>query len=201
MKRTLEMNPVSFLRGRRKRMNTVQPIRDMDTVLDIARYLKNKNKRDYVMFMTGIYSGLRVSDFRCFRVKTVRGKDHISIREKKTGKEKRFLINRNLQKIFEEYTKGKDDLQYLFENPRTHKPITRQQAWNIIKDAGRQFGIEDLGTHTMRKTFGYHMYQATKDAAMLMKLFNHSDVHITLRYIGVEQDQTDKAIAKLNFGI
>lgn len=201
MKRTLEMNPVSFLRGRRKRMNTVQPIRDMDTVLDIARYLKNKNERDYVMFMTGIYSGLRVSDFRCFRVKTVRGKDHISIREKKTGKEKRFLINRNLQKIFEEYTKGKDDLQYLFENPRTHKPITRQQAWNIIKDAGRQFGIEDLGTHTMRKTFGYHMYQATKDAAMLMKLFNHSDVHITLRYIGVEQDQTDKAIAKLNFGI
>lgn len=201
MKRTLEMNPVSFLRGRRKRMNTVQPIRDMDTVLDIARYLKNKNERDYVMFMTGIYSGLRVSDFRCFRVKTVRGKDHISIREKKTGKEKRFLINRNLQKIFEEYTKGKDDLQYLFENPRTHKPITRQQAWNIIKDAGRQFGIEDLGTHTMRKTFGYHMYQTTKDAAMLMKLFNHSDVHITLRYIGVEQDQTDKAIAKLNFGI
>lgn len=195
------MNPVSFLRGRRKRMNTVQPIRDMDTVLDIARYLKNKNERDYVMFMTGIYSGLRVSDFRCFRVKTVRGKDHISIREKKTGKEKRFLINRNLQKIFEEYTKGKDDLQYLFENPRTHKPITRQQAWNIIKDAGRQFGIEDLGTHTMRKTFGYHMYQTTKDAAMLMKLFNHSDVHITLRYIGVEQDQTDKAIAKLNFGI
>ena len=53
----------------------------------------------------------------------------------------------------------------------------------------------------MRKTFGYHMYQTTKDAAMLMKLFNHSDVHITLRYIGVEQDQTDKAIAKLNFGI
>lgn len=195
------MNPVSFLRGRRKRMNTVQPIRDMDTVLDIARYLKNKNERDYVMFMTGIYSGLRVSDFRCFRVKTVRGKDHISIREKKTGKEKRFLINKNLRKIFDEYTRGKDDLQYLFENPRTHKPITRQQAWNIIKDAGRQFGIEDLGTHTMRKTFGYHMYQATKDAAMLMKLFNHSDVHITLRYIGVEQDQTDKAIAKLNFGI
>lgn len=182
-------------------MNTVQPIRDMDTVLDIARYLKEQNERNYVMFMTGIYSGLRVSDFRCFRVGTVRGKDHVSIREKKTGKEKRFLIHKNLQKIFTEYTKGKDDLEYLFENPRTHKPITRQQAWSIIKNAGRQFGILDLGTHTMRKTFGYHMYQQTKDAAMLMKLFNHSDVHITLRYIGVEQDQTDKAIAKLNFGI
>ncbi len=182
-------------------MNTVQPIRDMDTVLDIANYLKRKNERDYVMFMTGIYSGLRVSDFRKFRVGTVRGKDHISIREKKTGKEKRFLINKNLKRIFAEYTKGKDDLEYLFENPRTHKPISRQQAWNIIKDAGRQFDIDDLGTHTMRKTFGYHLYQKTKDAAMLMKLFNHSDIHITLRYIGVEQDCTDKAISELNFGI
>ena len=183
------------------KMNTVQPIRDMDTVLDIARYLKTKNERDYVMFMVGIYSGLRVSDFRCWRVRDVKDKDHVSIREKKTGKEKRFLINKNLKKILAEYIKGKDDLEYLFENPRTHRPITRQQAWNIIKDAGRQFGVDDLGTHTMRKTFGYHMYQTTKDAAMLMKLFNHSDIHITLRYIGIEQDHTDAAIAKLDFGI
>lgn len=38
-------------------MNTVQPIRDMNTVMDIARYLKQNNERDYVMFTTGIYSG------------------------------------------------------------------------------------------------------------------------------------------------
>ena len=56
----------------------------MDTVLDIARYLKDKNKRDYVMFVTGIYSGLRISDILKLRVRDVRGKDHISIREKKT---------------------------------------------------------------------------------------------------------------------
>lgn len=43
-------------------MNTVEPIRDLETVLDIADYLKVRNKRDYVMFMFGIYSGLRISD-------------------------------------------------------------------------------------------------------------------------------------------
>ncbi|MEI3511647.1 MAG: tyrosine-type recombinase/integrase [Anaerostipes hadrus] len=69
------------------------------------------------------------------------------------------------------------------------------------ENAGEKFGVYNLGTHTMRKTFGYHMYQATNDAAMLMKLFNHADIHITLRYIGVEQDETDKAISKLDFGI
>ena len=68
-------------------MNTVQPIRDMNTVMDIARYLKQNNERDYVMFTTGIYSGLRVSDILKLRVKDVRGKDYIAMREKKTKKE------------------------------------------------------------------------------------------------------------------
>lgn len=118
-------------------MNTVQPIRDMDTILDIARYLRSKSEREYVMFVTGIYSGLRISDILKLRVRDIRGKDHISIREKKTGKEKRFLINKNLKKILEEYTKGKDDLEYLLENPRTHKPITRQWAYEKSEKQAR----------------------------------------------------------------
>ena len=55
--------------------------------------------------------------------------------------------------------------------------------------------MEHVGTHTMRKTFGYHVYQKTKDAVMLMKIYNHSDIHITLRYIGVEQDYIDETMA------
>ena len=195
-------------------MNTVQPIRDMNTVMDIARYLKQNNERDYVMFTTGIYSGLRVSDILKLRVKDVRGKDYIAMREKKTKKEKRFIINKNLKKILEAWTRGKDDLQYLLENPATHRPISRQRAWEVMRNAGEEFGVYNLGTHTgkkfgiskigthtLRKTFGYHMYQANHDAVMLMKLFNHSDIHVTLRYIGVEQDETDQAISKLDFGV
>lgn len=184
----------------RKTVNTVEPIRDMGLVLDIADYLKQQSDRNYLMFMFGIYSGLRISDILKFRVRDVRDKKHIYIREKKTGKEKRFLINKELRKIIKEYVSEKEDYEYLFESPRGHKPISRQQAYNIISDAGKQFGMDDLGTHTLRKTFGYHMYQKTKDAAMLMKLFNHSDIHITLRYIGVEQDTTDAAIGSLKFG-
>ena len=32
-------------------MNTVEPIRDMDLVMDLADYLKSNNERDYVLFM------------------------------------------------------------------------------------------------------------------------------------------------------
>ena len=49
-----------------------------------------------------------------------------------------------------------------------------------------------VGTHTLRKTFGYHMYQKTHDVALLMDVFNHDDPSVTLRYIGVNQDTKDK---------
>ena len=51
----------------------------------------------------------------------------------------------------------------------------------------------------MRKTFGYHQYKKSKDVAMLMELFNHASPAITLRYIGIKQDQQDKAMS--NFGL
>lgn len=181
-------------------MNTVEPIRDIKVVLDIADYLKEKNIRDYVMFMFGIYSGLRICDILQFRVRDVRDRDSISKREIKTKKEKRFPINKELKKILSEYIADKKDYEFLFRNPNVpNKPITRQQAYNILSSAGKAFGLESIGTHTLRKTFGYHLYKQTGDAALLMDIFNHSDIHITLRYIGVNQDCKDKAYNGLSF--
>lgn len=181
-------------------MNTVEPIRDMDLVLDVADYLKGKNERDYVLFMFGIYTGLRISDILEFRVRDVREKDSVYIREKKTGKEKRFPINEELKPILTEYIKGKRDFEYLFRSPRyPNRPISRQQAYNILSEAGKMFGLDSIGTHTLRKTFGYHMYQQTQDAATLMEILNHASIASTLRYICINQDNKDKAIKGLTF--
>ncbi|MFA9464058.1 MAG: site-specific integrase [Velocimicrobium sp.] len=185
-------------------MNTVEPIRDIGLVLDIADYMKARNERDYVMFMFGIYSGLRISDILLFRVRDVRDKDSIMIREKKTNKEKRFAINEELKRIIKEYIKEKKDYEYLFKSREKsregkNRSISRQQAYNIMNDAAKIFGLESIGTHTLRKTFGYHTYQQTKDAVTLMKIFNHADISVTLRYIGVNQDSMDAVIKKLKF--
>lgn len=182
-------------------MNTVEPIRDENVVLDLADYLKARNERDYVLYMFGIYSGLRISDILILRVRDVRGKNEVYIREKKTGKEKRFALNKELIEILDQYVQDKKDYEYLFKSPRyPNKPITRQQAYNILTDAGRAFGIESIGTHTLRKTFGYHMYQQTHDAVTLKEILNHSDISVTLRYIGINQDNKDKAIRGLSYG-
>lgn len=181
-------------------MNTVEPIRDMDLVMDVADFLKVRNERDYLMFMFGIYTGLRISDILKFRVRDVKDKDAVYIREEKTGKEKRFPINSELKPIIQEFIHGKKDYEYLFKSPKfPNKPITRQQAYNILSQAAAAFGLESIGTHTLRKTFGYHMYQQTHDAVTIKEILNHSDISVTLRYIGINQDNKDKAIKGLSF--
>lgn len=181
-------------------LNTVEPIREMDLVLDVADYLKSKNERDFVLFLFGIYTGLRISDILKLRVRDVREKDYVYIRENKTGKEKRFPINAELKPVITSYIQGKKDFEYLFKSPNfPNKAISRQQAYNILSEAGKAFGLSSIGTHTLRKTFGYHMYQQTHDAVTIKDILNHSHLSETLRYIGINQDNKDKAIMGLSF--
>ena len=96
----------------------------------------------------------------------------------------------------DQYIIGMGDDEYLFQSRNgENKPIQRLQAYRILNKAARNVGIdEEIGTHTMRKTFGYHFYQKTKDIALLQNLFNHSSPSVTLRYIGINQDIIDNAI-------
>ena len=51
---------------------------------------------------------------------------------------------------------------YLFKSKRTNKPISRIQAYRILKEAAAACGLEEIGTHTLRKTFGYHFIRGQK---------------------------------------
>lgn len=181
-------------------MNFVEPIRDSTTVQDIADYLKEKNEKYFVMYMIGIYSGLRISDILRLKVRDVRGKDKIKIREKKTGKEKAFPINKQLADVLEPYCAGMKDYDYLVPSDRAkNKAISREYAYRVMHEAGEYFGLDNLGTHTLRKTFGYHFYTQTKDVVLLMRIFNHSSEAQTLRYIGIEQTTIDDAMKRFKY--
>lgn len=183
-------------------MNTVQPIRDKSVVVDIGEYLKERSMRNYVMYMIGIYSGLRIGDILKLRVRDVRGVDAIAITEQKTGKEKKFPVNGDLKRVISAFVQDKKDYEYLIKSTMPgvyNSPITRQQAYNILHRAGHQFGVEGLGTHSMRKTFGYHFYKQTGNLGMLMKIFNHSSEYVTLAYIGAAQDDMMSAMKQFSY--
>ena len=181
-------------------MNFVEPIRDSRMVKDIGAYLQQRGEKYYIMYMVGIYSGLRVSDILKLKIRDVRGKTEIRIREKKTGKERSFPINRELSAALSSYCEGKQGYEYLVPSSKaTAKAISREYAYRVIHEAGMAFGLENLGTHTMRKTFGYHFYLQTKDIVLLMRIFNHSHQSETLRYIGIEQTTIDAAMRKFGY--
>ena len=180
-------------------MAMVQPIRDVEDIENMKRVLKKNGQRDYMLFLTGINTGLRISDILNLYAGDVRGKTHITITEKKTGKNKRLLLNAPFKAELDEYILDMTDEEPLFKSQKgVNKPICGIRAWGILKEAAKQCGLEEIGTHTLRKTFGYHFYQQYKDVAMLQYIFNHSSPSVTMRYIGITSDIVDTAISKFS---
>lgn len=184
-----------------EKMNVVEPIRDRELILDFADYLKSRRERDYVLFQFGIYSGLRISDILPLKVRDVKDADFFYITEKKTRKTKKLKINDKLKEIIKKYIIGMRDYEYLFQRSQGKPlPISRQRVWQILNKAADEFEYkEKIGCHTLRKTFGYWIYQETHDAATLQEIFNHSSMEYTKRYIGVNQVTQDKLINGLSF--
>ncbi|WP_298202118.1 site-specific integrase [Desulfosporosinus sp.] len=175
-------------------MNTVQPIRDKKLIERLKNELKKSGSRDYMLFCFGINVGLRISDILSLKVSDVRDRSHLTLTEQKTGKVRRIKIN-GISDDLNDYIQGMNDDDYLFRSQKgDNMPISRVQAYRILNKAADVIGIEEIGTHTMRKTFGYHFYQKTKDVALLQELFNHSAPSVTLRYIGINQDIMDTAM-------
>lgn len=178
----------------------VEPIRDKEKIEQMRKILKRSSYRDYAIFHVGLNTGLRISDILELKVADVKNKTHITLKDRKTRHVKskayrKIKINLGMQEFFADYIEGMHDDDYLFTSRKgTNQPITRQHAWRVIKEAAAKVGIEDIGTHTMRKSFGYHYYQKTKDVALLQGIFNHSAPSITLRYIGINQDKLDEAM-------
>jgi len=178
-------------------MNFVQPIRDKEILGDIKDHLRETNARNYILFLLGINTGLRISDILRLRVRDVAG-THISLREKKTKKEKRILITPELKRELQEFIKGRRHHEYLIKSRQgTNRPIGRSMAYKIMQQIADEFGLDDIGCHTLRKTFGLLFYQQTqKDIGRLMQFFNHSSERVTLRYIGIEQDSMDTILKR-----
>lgn len=181
-------------------MNEVQPIRDPYLVKCIAEDLKEKNYRDYLIFMCGLYTGRRITDILTLKVFDLidsngKCKDTIYVRETKTKKRITLPIQKDLKKELEIYLRGRQPHEYVFTTNRKKKgPMHRSTFYKILKKAAAEYSLEHVGCHTMRKTFGYHHYQEYKDLVILQEIFGHSDISITKRYIGINLDVINKTM-------
>ena len=157
-------------------MNIVEPIRKKEYITEIENFLAKTNKRNRLIFVFGINTGLRVSDILALNIGDVKDKQNVVIREKKTGKYKKFPLNNKLKKLITEYLKD-------FPKSRLNTPLFlgdkgsrmhRSIVYRFLNEAVNTLNLEvgAIGTHTMRKTFGYHHYKKFNDVALLQSILN-----------------------------
>ena len=192
-----------------KKTINVQPLRTAEEIQEMKLAIKRGNKgtpkrkeladRDVMLFLLGINTGLRISDLLKLKVNNVKNKTSFIIQEGKT-KKKRHVNIKTIFNDVQKYVATKDNGSFLFPSQKRTNPITTTQAYRILESAGEWLGRDDIGTHTMRKTFGYHYYKATKDMASLQELFNHSSPSITKRYIGITQEEIDQSLEGFRLG-
>lgn len=178
----------------------VEPLRTRQEIEDFKDALKlTGGQRDLMLFTIGINTGLRIGDILALKVSDVRGRDTAVITEQKTGK-KRTLYLRNIADEIDAYTRFMDEEDYLFASrkkgaDRRSKAISTTQAYRALQKAADLLERDDIGTHTMRKTFGYQHYQRNKDIAILMVILNHSSPSVTKRYLGIRDDEVALTLA------
>lgn len=175
-------------------MQFVNPIRDNETIQAMKEELRKHSIRDLLLFVIGINTGLSLLDMLNLTVQDVwdgqSTKEFLLIRDERTGEEKAFYLNSKIDQIVEEYLSQGEwkPEDYLFKSRKDSQPITRQQAYRIINHSAREIGIcENIGTHTLRKTFGYHAYHKGIAISIIKSILNHQSTAETLKYLGVSK--------------
>ncbi len=194
-------------------MNFVEPIRDRKKIAQIKNLLRGQKRfRDLLLFVVGINTALRISDLLQLQIGHFLGeqeriKRRFWIKERKRGKRHEVVINTSIRETLGEYLEAYPDVRedsnnFVFFNSKANDyslPIKRGQAWKFINSICRDVGLSgNFGTHSLRKTWGYHARMQGVDLALIMHKLNHESIAYTKRYLGITDDELEAVINRLN---
>jgi len=189
-------------------MGKTQPMKEQEQINLLKEYFLERGElRNYALIVMGMNTSLRISDILALRWQDVYNfgtgayRQHLTITEKKTGKTNTVALNEAVADALELLQDGKQPMPgyFLFRSQKgENRPITRNRAFCIIKEAAGNLGFEDnISCHSLRKTFGYQAWKQGVQPALLMSIYNHSSYEITKRYLGISQDERDEVFLKV----
>ncbi len=183
-------------------MATTDPIRNKSDLQALSDYFLVRGQlRNHTLIVLGACTALRIGDLLSLRWQDVydaehgRFRSHIAITEQKTSKTKTIALSDqaiDALRLYLPHSRG----AYIFVNNRKDaKPITRAQAWRIIRKAVEELELDgNIACHSLRKTWGYHAWTSgTVSPVIITEIYQHSSYEITKRYLGVVQDDLDAA--------
>lgn len=182
---------------------SVEPIRSTKDLTTIKKRLAG-NPRDFALFVAGINTAFRASDLLALTVGQVRHLnpgDTLPVRERKTGKERRVTLNRAahdaISNLLATMPDSPDDAP-LFKSRKGGKALTVSTLNNMVKGWCEWCNLPgNYGSHTLRKTFGYHHRVTFKtDLPTLMKVFGHATQAQTLHYLCIQDEDVKDAFMR-----
>lgn len=182
---------------------------DWETATNLVRKLyRDGDYRMSLLVGCGIFFGLRISDLRQLTWAMLLNDDKFIIYEQKTGKRREVTINRQFQQHVKDCAEALTITEFSEPCFISHKKaVYSTQRINVLLKQIKQryhLKIEHFSTHSLRKTFGYRIYTSSGDNAevalvKLMELFNHSNVAVTKRYLGIRQEELAECYSLLSF--
>lgn len=181
----------------------VHPITEPRKIKAIKMLLAD-DLRNLTLFTLGINTNLRASDLREIRVGDVRYLDEgdsLELKEMKTKKRRRITLNKAsieaIQRLLDDGSYH--DTDFLFKSQRGDQAISVSSINRLVKGWCGDVGLKgNYGSHTLRKTWGYHQRLAGTDIPTLMAMFNHSTQKQTLDYLCIQAEEIQDAYMKVN---
>lgn len=145
--------------------------REVDLVLAML------TARNALIMRTALHTGLRIGDV--LALKTAQLAQRLWVTESKTGKRRQIGLPEPLLSDLKKQAGG----EWVFENPQTGRPQTRQAVWKDVKRAAHALRLpQNVGPHSARKVYAVELLSKYGDIARVKRALNHSSEAITLIY-------------------
>jgi integrase len=155
--------------------------------------------RDLAIFNLAIDSKLRGCDVVSLKVEDVAphgyALERATVRQQKTGRSVRFELSEQARQALEDYlrTTQKKPGEFLFSaRPGSGRCMSTRQYSRLVALWVTMIGLDPglYGTHSLRRTKATLIYRRTGNLRAVQLLLGHTKIESTVRYLGVEVDDT-----------
>ena len=190
-------------------MREVEAVKTVEQRQQVEAQLADQGVIYADIWKVGVNTALRISDLLSLTMDSMRALDStqpaLNVIVQKTGKHRKIVVNQSALAVMQRRLAEYPGHTWLFQSDAVNrnrseppKPINRRSVSRVFGRVGQRIAPKVvLGTHSMRKTRGYAMHKAGRPIESIAKVLKHSSPAVTMRYIGLVQQDIDESYTEL----
>lgn len=155
-----------------------------------------KNDTLVIVLQTQFATAMRLGDVLSLKLNNIveydKDKYRWNVKEQKTNKVRRNVIDIRLVNALKEYAKK----NHIAEDGKLFQ-VTTRAINKQLKIITNYLNLNNIASHSIRKGGATNLYENTnKDILQVQRLLLHSNVETTMRYINVSDEEFNEALSK-----